>query len=531
MRQSAGTPQVIFGPDSPPAALSANGGRWPTPGVVSILTVCVAAACLLPPLAIAAPGNLPHGENSASDATSTRQIVIAQATPNRTTEVRAPTLQGRPGEQVLLTHALVDMAASSGNYVIVNKAPAWMSLSPAESIGSGVWLIAPSQLGKARVALSQAARGEHEVSIAVVGPGGAPIAEAKLMVVTVAATSATPPAAVPTGAGNPITTLAAIATSPAAAQTVTAPAPAPKVSPTAIVAPTVVTPPVAATAPATTTATTPVAPLPAPAATTVAQNTTPPATPPKDGTKAWTEFLGGAKPGAPAKAGPGGRTPAAAQKPAATAKSETELLGYAKHLVRECTTCHSLYGQDIGIPLMVGLAKDRFLDTMELYRIGKRDNVAMASVAQSLSEEETLALAIYLGRIKPPPQAPSATRSAIGSEAATSTASAGLGFTAPAERLTGDSKDQARVDRWLKRGQQMLDQGEVSQARLLLTRAAELGDPRAALMLATSYDPNVLPWRPGMGPEAEPARAKELYQLAIRLGAGAEAERRLQELP
>lgn len=492
-------------------------------GGCAILALCAAVATLLAPpvnaapdygagsVATARPQTARDGTHIAPRIAQSAQAATSRGSDSRGTEGRSPALRGRPGDQVPLAHALVDMAASSGNYVIVNKAPAWMTLSPAESIGSGVWLIAPNQLSTARVELSQAARGEHEVSIAVVGPGGAPIAEAKLMVMAVAtpvAAAAPTPAAPQSAVASIATTaLTAVAATPAAAAATpphaTPPAPVPQAT---------------------------VAPLPAPPAAKVAQNTAaPPAAAPKDGTKAWTEFLGGAKPAA--KPGPGTRAPAAAQKAATSAKSEAELLGYAKHLVRECTTCHSLYGQDIGIPLMVGLAKDRFLDTMELYRIGKRDNVAMASVAQALTEEETLALAIYLGRIKPPPQAASVTRSAIATEAAGGAASAGLGFVAPSERLGADSKEQARVDRWLKRGQQMLDQGEISQARLLLTRAAELGDPRAALMLATSYDPNALPWRPGMGPEAEPARAKELYQLAIRLGAGSEAERRLQELP
>ncbi|MEQ1711347.1 MAG: hypothetical protein ABL908_08090 [Hyphomicrobium sp.] len=141
---------------------------------------------------------------------------MAQAAPG--TNARSPSLQGRPGDNVPLTHALVDMAATSGNYIIVNKAPAWMSLSPAESIGSGVWLIAPNQLRDARVVLSQAARGQHEVSIAVVGPGGAPIAEAKLMVdVGMAAAAATSTAGANTGpAANAVAALAAIATAPVA---------------------------------------------------------------------------------------------------------------------------------------------------------------------------------------------------------------------------------------------------------------------------------------------------------------------------
>ena len=451
-------------------------------------------------------------------AAAEKPTVLAQATPAPRPAPRVPMLTGQPGQAVPLVHDLVDMAASTGNYVIINRAPGWVSLSPAESIGSGVWLIGPEQLRSAHVNLSSSAKGRHELSIAVVGPGGKPIAEAKLMVdVTATATPATASAAPP---GPAVLSVAAAQAAPSAP-----PQPAPRQPAAALVAP-VAEPqapaakPVAAGSPAAA----PALPAVPSAPTAVAQ-----ASPAKDGAKAWTEFL---KPGGQAKQVP---APKPAQKPVAGGKSEAELIGYAKHLVRECTTCHSLYGQDVGIPLMIGLAKDRFLDTMELYRIGKRDNVAMQSVAQSLNEEDTLALALYLGRIKPPPQSATAARSGTSSSTSSSglseAALAATGLTIPEQPIAAGSKDLDRVERWLKRGKQMLDSGEISQARLLLTRATELGDPRAALMLATSYDPNALPWRPGTGPEAEPARAKALYQLAIKLGAGAEAERRLLDLP
>lgn len=420
-------------------------------------------------------------------------VRIAQNAPAAGAASRTKQLKGKPGDSLPLVHELADMAVSTGNYVIVKRTPAWLSLSPAEPIGSGSWLLNPEQLKQARLSLSRAAKGQHEIAIAVVGPGGSPIAEAKILI------DATGEASV-VAAASPVT-VASVSKSTAGAE---GPPPGPAPAPVPVARP--------------------AAPAPAAAPTAVAQVTT---TPAKDGTKAWTDFLGGAR--------QGGQAGAPAAKPAARpgdgAKPEADLIGYAKHLVRECTTCHSLYGQDVGIPLMIGLTKDRFLDTMELYRAGKRDNVAMQSVAKSLNEEETLALALYLGRIKPPAQsAPAASRSALGNAAAAAPAAV-AGLSVPAQPLAAGSKDLERVERWLKRGKQMLDQGEISQARLLLTRATELGDPRAALLLASSYDPNALPWRSGMGMEAEPARAKELYQLAIRLGAGAEAEKRLSELP
>jgi cytochrome c553 len=481
------------------------------------LAVAVATATLL------AAANGPSLAAARTDLSAIRQpavavrspdtaVVVAQAGQAGDATSRTPLLRGRPGEALPLVHDLVDMAASTGNYVIVNKAPAWLSLSPAESIGSGVWLVGPEQLKSARVNFAPTAAGRHELSIAVVGPSGGPIAEAKLLVDVAAASAATT-----TPAATGVAAVVAIAATPAAAAVTARPGAPP---PAAVPAPAPAPPtPVATPAPAAVPAPTPAVKPAAPAPAAVAQATDPAQ---KDGTKAWTEFLGGARPGG------GAAKPAPAPKPAAGNRSEAELIGYAKHLVRECTTCHSLYGQDIGIPLMIGLAKDRFLDTMELYKIGKRDNPAMQSVAQALSDEETLALALYLGRIKPPPQTgPAAQRSATLPGAAPANAN----FAAPAQPLAAGSKDAERVERWLKRGKQMLDAGEISQARLLLTRAAELGSPAAALLLATSYDPNALPWRPGMGLEAEPARAKELYQLAIQLGAGAEAEKRLSDLP
>lgn len=260
----------------------------------------------------------------------------------------------------------------------------------------------------------------------------------------------------------------------------------------------------------------------------VAQATAAPAAPARDAPKNWTDVLG--KPPTAAAPAPSTTAAAPAPKPAAVAakpapggqKSEAELVSYAKFLVRECTTCHSLYGQDVGIPLMIGLTKDRFLDTMDLYRKGKRDNPAMRNIAQSLDDDQTLALALYLGRIKPPPPPSGQSSPAAGAETAIPAEAA------IAKRASAGAEE--KVERWTKRGQQMLELGDIAQARLLLERASEYGSARAALLMANSFDPNTLPWRPGMGLEAEPIKARQWYIFAQKLGAGEEAERRLSEL-
>jgi cytochrome c553 len=233
--------------------------------------------------------------------------------------------------------------------------------------------------------------------------------------------------------------------------------------------------------------------------------------------KSWTSLIPGAAPAAPV-------APAAKALPkaAAPAANEAKLVEYAKHLVRECTTCHSLYGQDVGIPLMIGLSKDRFLDTMSLYKSGKRDHPPMKSIAESLDDDQTLALALYLGRIKAPPQI------TMGSAApmdATGTAAASK---AAVKRETPESGE--RVVRWIQKGEQLIATGEIAQARLMLERASEYGDARAAYLLGTSYDPNVLPWRPGMGLEAEPKKARDWYVYAQQLGGGPEVAQRLADL-
>lgn len=211
---------------------------------------------------------------------------------------------------------------------------------------------------------------------------------------------------------------------------------------------------------------------------------------------------------------------------AANTDSEEDLLAMAKVLVRECTTCHNLYGNDIGIPVMIGLSVERFQDVIDLYRRKKRSNQIMQSVAESLSEKETRALALYLSRIKPPQKNTA--------ETAPSTQSGGSvpSQTSPATIVRrSEVRDVARIVSWVERGQAMLDEGNVASGRLLLKRAAEYGDPRGAIALGGSYDPNIMKWDAESGIVAEPLTARRWYLEAKALGAGPEVDRRLANLP
>ncbi len=82
----------------------------------------------------------------------------------------------------------------------------------------------------------------------------------------------------------------------------------------------------------------------------------------------------------------------------------------------------------------------------------------------------------------------------------------------------------------MKRAKDMLSMGDIPAARLLLERAAEAQDANAALMLARTYDPDVLGTSDVRNITPEPAKARAWYEKAARFGSS-EAQRRLAQLP
>jgi hypothetical protein len=85
------------------------------------------------------------------------------------------------------------------------------------------------------------------------------------------------------------------------------------------------------------------------------------------------------------------------------------------------------------------------------------------------------------------------------------------------------------LDRLINRGEAFLSQGDVSAARLVLERAAEARDARAALALGSTYDPNVLRRMGAVGVQPDPERARSWYERAAEFGSG-EANQRLTAL-
>ncbi len=91
--------------------------------------------------------------------------------------------------------------------------------------------------------------------------------------------------------------------------------------------------------------------------------------------------------------------------------------------------------------------------------------------------------------------------------------------------------DREEISALLKRGENFIADGDLASARLVLQRAAEAGDPRAALRLAGTYDPIVLEQLsvPGYSVDANIAMARTWYERAKEFGS-AEAMRRLEML-
>ena len=82
---------------------------------------------------------------------------------------------------------------------------------------------------------------------------------------------------------------------------------------------------------------------------------------------------------------------------------------------------------------------------------------------------------------------------------------------------------------FVARGQTYLASGDVVSARLVFRRAAEAGDPQAALALGGTYDPLVLKSLGVIGVAADARRARSWYEKAAELGSR-EAPQRIDQL-
>ena len=103
---------------------------------------------------------------------------------------------------------------------------------------------------------------------------------------------------------------------------------------------------------------------------------------------------------------------------------------------------------------------------------------------------------------------------------------------AVAEVAAGDAihnLDPSEIASLLKRGDQLIASGDLAAARLVLRRAAEAGDARAAMALGGTYDPAILEKLGVHGFVADVAMARGWYEKAKKFGS-AEAPQRLEML-
>jgi hypothetical protein len=99
---------------------------------------------------------------------------------------------------------------------------------------------------------------------------------------------------------------------------------------------------------------------------------------------------------------------------------------------------------------------------------------------------------------------------------------------APAPVPTLRALDREEIAMLVKRSEELIVQGDIAAARLMLTRAAEAGDGRAALVLASTYESAVLRRLGVLGVAADARQAREWYAKAADFGSG-EAKRRLEQ--
>jgi len=88
--------------------------------------------------------------------------------------------------------------------------------------------------------------------------------------------------------------------------------------------------------------------------------------------------------------------------------------------------------------------------------------------------------------------------------------------------------DRDEIATLYRRSEQLIGQGDIAGARLLLTRAAEAGDARSALALGATYDAANLGRLGVRGIAPDAAQAQAWYAKAAEFGSS-EASRRLEQ--
>jgi cytochrome subunit of sulfide dehydrogenase len=68
-------------------------------------------------------------------------------------------------------------------------------------------------------------------------------------------------------------------------------------------------------------------------------------------------------------------------------------------LAAMCASCHRLDGRSKGIPSIVGMEKEKFVEAMAAFKSGARSSSIMHAMALQLSDAEIATLAYYLATL------------------------------------------------------------------------------------------------------------------------------------
>ncbi len=72
---------------------------------------------------------------------------------------------------------------------------------------------------------------------------------------------------------------------------------------------------------------------------------------------------------------------------------------YGRHLAQECTSCHRSDTVDRAIPSLAGRPQSEIVALLQGFREGRKTNAVMISVAKSLDETQSAALAAYFSSL------------------------------------------------------------------------------------------------------------------------------------
>lgn len=99
-----------------------------------------------------------------------------------------------------------------------------------------------------------------------------------------------------------------------------------------------------------------------------------------------------------------GFSPVHAETPADRVNAILSLDGdpdYGAYLGGECVACHQSSGNSDGIPSIIGLPQDYFIQALLEYKLGVRNNQVMRNRVQTLGDEEIAALAAHFSAMEP----------------------------------------------------------------------------------------------------------------------------------